>query len=83
MLQQIIELIRLDAKTGEEKVFLRRVVREHITLDALKKRAIRHGLKYNISMIRVIYNGRVYRRVIFYTDGTHYLSACWHKDCTE
>lgn len=83
MLQQTIELLRLDDRTGEEKVFLRRVVREHITLDALKKRAIRHGLKYNISMIRVIYNGYVYRRVIFYTDGTHYMSACWHKERLE
>lgn len=83
MLQQTIELIRLDDKTGEERVFLRRVVREHITLNVLKKRAVRHGLKYNISMIRVIYNGHVYRRTVFYRDGTPYLSACWHKDCTE
>lgn len=43
MLQQTIELLRLDDRTGEEKVFLRRVVREHITLDALKKKSQQAG----------------------------------------
>ena len=83
MLQQTIELIRLDNNTGEEKVFLRRVVREHITLDALKKRANRLGLKYDVKMVRVIYNNQVYHRVVFQENGVSALGECWHKEKRE
>ena len=83
MLQQTIELIRLDNKTGEEKVFLRRVVREHITLDALKKRANRLGLKYDVKMVRIIYNNQVYHRVVFQENGVSVLGVCWHKERRE
>lgn len=80
MLQQTIELLRLDDKTGEEKVFLRRVVRKHITLDALKKRANRLGLKYDVKMVRVIYNNQVYHRLVFQENGASALGECWYKE---
>ena len=83
MLQQAIELLRLDDSTGEEKVFLRRVVREHITLDALKKRANRLGLKYDVKMVRVIYNNQVYHRLVFQENGASALGECWHKEKRE
>ncbi len=83
MLQQTIELIRLDNKTGEEKVFLRKVVREHITLDALKKRANRLGLKYEVNRVRVIYNNQVYCRVVFQENGISFLGPLWHKERRE
>lgn len=83
MLQQTIELLRLDDRTGEEKVFLRRVVREHITLDALKKRANRLGLKYDVKLVRVIYNNQVYYRVVFQENGVSALGRCWHKERLE
>ena len=83
MLQQTIELLRLDDRTGEAKVFLRRVVREHITLDALKKRANRLGLKYDVKMVRIIYNNYIYHRVVFQENGVSVLGGCWHKERLE
>lgn len=78
-----IELIRLDSQTGEERIFFRRVVKVPITLDALKKRANRLGLKYEIRLIRITYKGRVYHRVVHQENGVSVLGVRWYKEKRE
>lgn len=80
MFTQVIELWRVDSITHEEKVFFRRVVPDPLSVDALKKKAMRLAVKYDITRVTLTVGNTKWHRVFFQNSGFTVPDRYWRKD---
>lgn len=77
---QVIELWRRDSRTHEEKVFFRKEVPYLLSVNALKKKAMRLASKYDITRVTLTVDDVKWHRMFFKNSGFTVPDRYWRKD---